>query len=37
MADQSRNYNHLFPSLGLTARVGEAQQMLNYAMKIQRP
>ena len=37
MDDQSRKYHHLFPSLGLTARAGQVQLMLNYAMKIQRP
>ena len=37
MDEQSRKYHHLFPSLGLTARAGQVQLMLNYAMKIQRP
>ena len=37
MDDQSRNYHHLFPSMGLTARAGQVQLMLNYAMKIKRP
>ena len=37
MANQSRDYHHLFPSLGLMARAGQVQLMLNYAMKIQRP
>lgn len=37
MADQSRKYHHLFPSVGLTARAGQVQLMLNYAMKIKRP
>ena len=37
MADQSRDYHHLFPSLGVTAHAGQVQLMLNYAMKIQRP
>ena len=37
MAEQSRNYHHFFPSLGLMARAGNVQLMLNYAMKIKRP
>ena len=37
MAEQSRNYHHFFPSVGLTARAGNVQLMLNYAMKIKRP
>ena len=37
MDDQSRNYHHLFPSMGLTARAGQVQLMFNYAMKIKRP
>ena len=37
MAEQSRDYHHLFPSLGLTARAGQVQLMFNYAMKIKRP
>ena len=37
MAEQSRNYHHFFPSVGLVARAGNVQLMLNYAMKIQRP
>ena len=37
MADQSRKYHHLFPSVGLMARAGQVQLMLNYAMKIKRP
>ena len=37
MAEQSRNYHHFFPSLGLMARAGKVQLMLNYAMKIKRP
>ena len=37
MAEQSRNYHHLFPSVGLMARAGQVQFMLNYSMKIQRP
>ena len=37
MADQSRNYHHFFPSVGLVARAGNVQLMLNYAMKIKRP
>lgn len=35
--EQSRTYHHLFPTVGLTARAGNVQLMLNYAMKIQRP
>ncbi len=37
IADQSRSYHHLFPSVGLMARAGNVQLMLNYAMKIKRP
>jgi len=37
MAEQSRNYHHFFPSVGLTARAGQVQLMLNYGMKIKRP
>ena len=35
--EQSRNYHHFFPSVGLMARAGQVQLMLNYAMKIKRP
>ncbi len=37
IADQSRTYHHIFPSVGLMARVGQVQIMANYGMKIQRP
>ncbi len=37
MAEQSRSYHHFFPSVGLMARAGNVQLMLNYAMKIKRP
>ena len=37
MAEQSRNYHHFFPSVGLMAQAGQVQLMLNYAMKIKRP
>ncbi len=37
IAEQSRNYHHFFPSLGLMARAGNVQLMLNYAAKIKRP
>ncbi len=37
IAEQSRTYHHLFPTVGLQARAGAVQFMLNYAMKIQRP
>ena len=37
MAEQSRKYHHFFPSVGLMARAGNVQLMLNYAMKIKRP
>ncbi|MBQ9556835.1 MAG: outer membrane beta-barrel protein [Muribaculaceae bacterium] len=37
MADQSRKYHHFFPNVGLMARAGQVQLMLNYAMKIKRP
>ncbi len=37
MAEQSRNYHHFFPSMGLMAHAGNVQLMLNYAMKIKRP
>ena len=35
--DQSRTYHHFFPSIGLMARAGKVQLMLNYGMKIMRP
>jgi hypothetical protein len=35
--EQSRNYHHFFPSLGLMARAGQVQLMANYAAKIKRP
>ena len=35
--EQSRNYHHLFPSVGLMARAGQVQLMANYAAKIKRP
>ena len=35
--DQSRTYHHFFPSMGLMARAGKVQLMLNYGMKIMRP
>lgn len=35
--EQSRNYHHFFPIMGLNAVAGEVQLMLNYDMKIQRP
>ena len=37
IAEQSRTYHHLFPTIGLQARAGAVQIMLNYSMKIQRP
>ena len=37
IAEQSRNYHHLFPSLGLMACAGQVQLMANYAAKIKRP
>ena len=37
IADQSRTYHHVFPSVGLMARAGQVQMMVNYGMKIQRP
>jgi hypothetical protein len=37
IAEQSRKYHHLFPSLGLMARAGQVQFMANYAAKIKRP
>ena len=37
IAEQSRKYHHLFPSLGLMARAGQVQLMANYAAKIKRP
>ena len=37
IAEQSRTYHHLFPTVGLQARAGAVQLMLNYSMKIQRP
>ena len=35
--EQSRTYHHFFPSVGLMARAGKVQLMLNYGMKIMRP
>ncbi|MBQ3363333.1 MAG: TonB-dependent receptor [Muribaculaceae bacterium] len=35
--EQSRNYHHLFPSVGLMAAAGQVQLMANYAVKIKRP
>lgn len=35
--EQSRTYHHLFPTVAISARAGNVQLMLNYAMKIQRP
>ena len=35
--EQSRNYHHFFPSVGLMARAGQVQLMANYAAKIKRP
>ncbi len=37
IAEQSRTYHHFFPSVGLMARAGKVQLMLNYSMKIMRP
>ena len=37
IAEQSHNYHHLFPSLGLMAAAGQVQLMANYAVKIKRP
>ena len=37
IAEQSRNYHHLFPSVGLMAAAGQVQLMANYAVKIKRP
>ena len=37
IAEQSRKYHHLFPSLGLMARAAQVQLMANYAAKIKRP
>ena len=37
IAEQSRNYHHLFPSVGLMAVAGPVQFMANYAVKIRRP
>lgn len=37
VADLSRTYHHFFPSVGLAAKAGNVQLMLNYASKIQRP
>ena len=35
--EQSRNYHHLFPSVGLMAQAGQVQLMANYAAKVKRP
>ena len=37
IAEQSRNYHHLFPSVGLMAQAGQMQLMANYAAKVKRP
>ena len=37
IAEQSREYHHLFPSIGLMAQAGQVQLMANYAVKIKRP
>ena len=37
IAEQSRNYHHLFPSVGLMAQAGQVQFMANYSAKVKRP
>ena len=37
IAEQSRSYHHLFPSVGFMAAVGPVQLIANYAAKIRRP
>ena len=37
IAEQSRNYHHLFPSVGMMAGFGQVQLMANYSAKIKRP
>ena len=37
MAEQSRDYHHLFPSVGLMAQAGQVQLMANYSAKVKRP
>ena len=37
IAEQSRNYHHLFPSVGLMAQAGQVQLMANYSAKVKRP
>ena len=37
IAEQSRSYHHLFPSVGLMTAVGPVQLIANYAAKIKRP
>ncbi len=37
IAEQSRSYHHLFPSVGFMAAVGPVQLIANYAAKIKRP
>ena len=37
IAEQSRNYHHFFPSVGLMAAAGQVQLMANYSVKIKRP
>lgn len=34
---QSRHFNHLFPNVSLSTRVGNVKGFLSYAMKIRRP
>ncbi|MBQ6167029.1 MAG: outer membrane beta-barrel protein [Muribaculaceae bacterium] len=37
IAEQSRSYHHLFPSIGFMAAAGPVQLIANYAAKIKRP
>ena len=37
IAEQSRSYHHLFPSVGFMAAAGPVQLIANYAAKIKRP
>ena len=37
IAEQSRKYHHLFPSVGLMAQAGQVQLMANYSAKVKRP
>lgn len=37
MEEESRTYNNFFPSISLTAQIGNVQGLVGYAAKIRRP